>query len=729
MKLISTVMALAALCCLLGASSLDEVRAMKSWLDAPFSTTALEAERDAKLASLQNPVKDEFETTAQFEQRKTDAANRVKAVKAEYEQKVRDARSADTSRRAKMQNNLQSLLSQSRETVIMKGTLGAYNADTQKFKVTIPERSFDIVVPLAKGSQVKDNFSRYELKVTRQLNENLQWSYLEARLDGPAGTFSSTDRAPALAGTPSSIALIPPALSAVVAFSEPSGNNMLDAEETARVSITVKNTGKGNAYMVEARFDLGTVAGISYPNSIYFGELKPGEQITKEVQLVGGNEIKDGQVSLNIRFSEQNGFPPDDKILSFSTRALLPPDIWIADVGIDDYNNNGKIETAEPVTIRVRVHNRGRGTARNVIAQIVKGEGVFLSGQSTETTFNLGNMEPGDYKDVVFDIITAKTATKLDIKLDLKESRTQFSKLAQPLNLAFNRVERTADQMVVSGRESNQTIGTAPALSVDVDQGIPVYGKPQKNRWGVIIGIETYRNVQRVEYARRDAEFMQEYFQNLLGIPVENIYVKNDDGATLGEFQAVFNPKGWLDKNANKKDSEIFIYYSGHGAPDAAGSEAYLLPHDGNPNFAVNTGYPLQQLYTNLGNLKAKQVTIFLDSCFSGGTRNNEIILAGAKPVFISPELPSVAANITVFSAATGSQIASSYPDMQHGLFSYFLMKGLRGDADANRDKKITQGELSAYLVENVGSRARRMGREQDPQLQSGDPNMVLVQW
>ncbi len=707
----------------------EEALAIKNWLGAPFSSSQLEAERDQKLAPLQNPVKGEFETSAQFEQRKKDLGNQIKGVQAEYAQKIQDARNAYDSRNAALRGNLQALLAQSRETVALKGTLGAYDADSQKYLVSIPERSFDIVVPISKGPEVKDGFARYELKVTRQLDENLQWSYLEAQLTGPGGNFSSTDKAPALAGPIPTGALIPPALSAVVTFSEPGGNNMLDAEETARVGITVKNSGQGSAWMVEARFDLGSVAGISYPNSVYFGEIKPGEQASKELQLIAGMELRDAQAALNIRFSEQNGFPPDDKVLSFSTRALQPPDLYIADIGIDDFSNNGRIETAESVEVLARVHNRGRGTARNVTAQIVTGEGVFLYGESPDRTFDLGNMEPGEYRDVVFNIITSKTATKLDLRLDLKESRTQFSKLDQPLNLAFNRVERTADQMVVQGRDSNQTIGTAPALSVDVDQDIPERGMPQKNRWGVIIGIQNYRNVQQVEYARRDAEFMREYFQKALGIPAENIYVKTDDGATLGEFQAVFNSKGWLDKNANQKDSEIFIYYSGHGAPDVAGSEAFLLPHDGNPNFPANTGYPLQQLYTNLGSLKARQVTIFLDSCFSGGTRSNEIILAGAKPVFISPELPSVAANVTVFSAASGSQIASSYPDMQHGLFSYYLMKGLRGEADANSDKKITQSELNSYLGDNVGSRARRMGREQDPQLQSGEPDRVLVQW
>jgi hypothetical protein len=82
-----------------------------------------------------------------------------------------------------------------------------------------------------------------------------------------------------------------------------------------------------------------------------------------------------------------------------------------------------------------------------------------------------------------------------------------------------------------------------------------------------------------------------------------------------------------------------------------------------------------------------------------------------------------------VFSAASGSQISSGYSDMQHGLFSYFLMKGLKGDADANGDKKISQQELGDYLRLNVSPMARRMGREQEPQLQSVDSSKVLLQW
>ncbi|MDD2230009.1 MAG: caspase family protein [Candidatus Cloacimonetes bacterium] len=706
----------------------DEVIALKSWVDAPWAAITLEAERDAKLQDINTTTKDEYETTAQFEQRKQNATKQVAAIKAEYAQKVIDVRAAHDVYLKQLSQRLSALLSQSRETIVVSGTLGNYDADSQRFRVSIPQKTFDIVVPLAKAPEVKQNFSRYQLKVTRQLSDKLDWEYLEARLEGEAGVFSSTDKAPTNSTVSSSTAITPPNLFATVSFNEASGNNILDAEETALLKITINNSGKGAAYMVQANMALVTVTEISYPASVYFGEIKAGESSSKTIELRAGQAIKDDSAELNISFTEQHGFPPDNKIVKFNTKALLPPDLAIADIGIDDQSNNGKIEPGEQVEVRARIQNRGSGIAKAVVAEIILGEGVYLMSGSN-LSYPLGDIPSGGTQDLVFSIVTAKTAKNLNLKLDLKESRSQFSKLNQPLNIAFNRIERTADEMVVQAKDSSAIIASATSLSIDIEQNIPTIGKPNPKRWAVIFGIESYRNVSSVRYARRDAEYMKEYFIKTLGIPSENIYMKTDDAATLSEFKTVFDPNGWLSRNAGSKDSEIFIYYSGHGAPDPNGKKTYLLPYDGNPNYASISGYDLEQLYANLQLLKVKQISLFLDSCFSGANRDNEIILASARPVFISTSLPSVSSNLAVFSAASGSQISSGYGDQQHGLFSYFLMKGLRGEADANGDKKLSQQELSDYLAAQVSVAARRMGREQDPGLQSGDPSKVLLQW
>ena len=714
---------------LLCGSIVEEAKALKSWLDTPFSSVALERERDAKVSELQNPVKGEFETTAAFEQRKANLATSRTAITKEYEQKIADARAGHAKAKTAMQDKIRSLIAQSRQTLSVSATLGSYDADSQKFRLTIPEKTFEVVVPLDKAPQVRNNFGSYSVKVTRQLDENLTWKYLEASIEGSAGIFASTDKASAMAPVAQGQSLVPPALEATVSFGEPSGNNLLDAEEKAELTIRIKNTGKGSAYMLEASFSMPNASGISFPRTLYFGEIKAGETQTKSLQLIAGNDVKDAEVLLNISFTEQNGFPPNDKVLKFGTKALLPPDIYVSDIGIDDQSKNGKIEPGEQVELRIRIHNRGAGTAKNLIAEVLRGEGVFFFGDNINGTFVLGDLPSGAYKDINCAIITARTATKLDLKLDLKESRNQFSKMNQSLNLAFNRQERSADQMVIAGKNTQTQIASAPSLSIDIEADIPQRGKANPKRWGVIIGIENYRNVSSVRFARRDAEYVKEYFTKVLGIPMENIYVKTDDAATLSEFKTLFDAKGWLQKNASAADNEIFIYYSGHGAPDPNNKKAYLLPSDGNPNYASISGYEMQQLYDNLGSLKVKHITLFLDSCFSGANRENEIILADARPVFISAGSSALAKHVSVFSAASGAQISSAYADMQHGLFSYFLMKGLRGDADSNSDRKITHAELNAYLRQNVSAMARRMGREQEPELQSSEAERIIIQW
>ncbi|MDZ4181951.1 MAG: hypothetical protein U1B83_03655, partial [Candidatus Cloacimonadaceae bacterium] len=152
----------------LAAGIKDEVTALIGWKATSFSSTDLESERDAKLAEQRNPVKGEFETTAQFEQRKKDASARITAINREYEQKIGDARAAHNAYIGRLDQRIRQLLAQSRESVEMSGTLGAYDADTQKYKVTIPSKTFDIVVPLDKAPSLKQNFSRYKLTVTRQ---------------------------------------------------------------------------------------------------------------------------------------------------------------------------------------------------------------------------------------------------------------------------------------------------------------------------------------------------------------------------------------------------------------------------------------------------------------------------------------------------------------------------------------------------------------------------------
>ena len=124
----------------------------------------------------------------------------------------------------------------------------------------------------------------------------------------------------------------------------------------------------------------------------------------------------------------------------------------------------------------------------------------------------------------------------------------------------------------------------------------------------------------------------------------------------------------------------------------------------------------------------AKSVTVFLDACFTGQTRNSEMLIANARPIVIRPIAAEIPPNVTVISAASGSQISGSLEEKEHGLFTYYLLKGLGGDADSNKDKSININELKLFVSSKVKEQAALDGREQTPEIQ-GSADKVLVRF
>jgi len=265
----------------------------------------------------------------------------------------------------------------------------------------------------------------------------------------------------------------------------------------------------------------------------------------------------------------------------------------------------------------------------------------------------------------------------------------------------------------------------AEAEFSDIDFA-PETGKRNSHGIGVVIGIEEYQYAPKVTFAYNDAEIFRSYLIKTFGFSRDNIYFKTNERATKGEFEKIFSKRGWLSRHASSK-SDVIIYYAGHGGPESKTKESFLIPHDIDPNYA-STGYSLKQLYSDLSNIKAKTITVILDACFSGGTREAQMLLADARPlVHIEIERAMIPKNTVIFSAASGSEISSAYKQRLHGLFTYFFLKGLNGDADGNKDRKITVQEIHKFLEDHVPKQASRIGRDQTPQLIGADTGRVLV--
>jgi hypothetical protein len=136
------------------------------------------------------------------------------------------------------------------------------------------------------------------------------------------------------------------------------------------------------------------------------------------------------------------------------------------------------------------------------------------------------------------------------------------------------------------------------------------------------------------------------------------------------------------------------------------------------PNKMFSLLYPLKKMYESLNKLPAKDVIVMLDSCFSG-TGGRSVTKSGARPLVISIENPVLAiGKINVLAASAGNQISSDYDSVKHGLFTYFLLRGIRGEADKNGNGTIELGELYDYVKTNVAEKASlELNRDQTPVL------------
>jgi hypothetical protein len=247
---------------------------------------------------------------------------------------------------------------------------------------------------------------------------------------------------------------------------------------------------------------------------------------------------------------------------------------------------------------------------------------------------------------------------------------------------------------------------------------------PARDAVAIIIGIQDYKSLPKADFANEDARAFYDYAVRALGIKRENIKMLIDSEAEQVGILSAF--RNWLPSYVKKDQTDVYVFYSGHGLPSTDGKSLFFLPQGSDKDFLTETGISQTQIVAALNASKPRSVTMFIDSCYSGSTRSGETLLASARPVALKASENPYPANFTVVSASSLDQISSSSPELKHGIFSFYLMKGLEGEADENKDGKITVAELQSYIADMVPRQALKMNRRQQPQL-VGDTARVLV--
>lgn len=270
----------------------------------------------------------------------------------------------------------------------------------------------------------------------------------------------------------------------------------------------------------------------------------------------------------------------------------------------------------------------------------------------------------------------------------------------------------------------------------------------RSNAYAVIIGVNKYKinsgipQIPPLNFACADAKAVYQVLTSLeLGrVSPENVLLLLDEKATQRGIETAIAT--WLPSVVGENDT-VFIFYAGHGAPlinpktrTVDHYEKYLIPYDAEINNLRASAISMEDVKKFFGYIESRQVLFFIDSCYSG--------LAGGR-TFPNPYyqtrtskldnefLEDLTANEgrIVMTACDANETAIEDNSIKHGLFTYYLVKGLSGAADHNPiDGKITFHELYEYVHKNVSAHAQRLGGSMHP-MHKGDikGKIVLTQY
>jgi len=693
---------------------------------------SLDAQLAARLAKETTAgPKDEFESRAEYDERVKKLAAAEAELRREYESRktavVREAQS-------EIHRHLDRVFSFPDVTV----DLGQYNAETDEFSAKIhatflgqtETRDIRFGLDRQDARSLKTNWpsvtfvgqarlhsdlaespprkpasnqrptwkNRFDL-VKLEMRDPTTKSFYAIDLDAPGPVYAVATSSPGM----------PPDLVATAYFEEPSGNDILDPEEEGTVRIEVENRGTGSAFDTSVSIEPRSMPDLRY-TPYHFGEVLPGEKVQAAISLWAGLDLQDGTRTLEFTVRAAEGFAAAPVRLTFPTAKHRPPKLEVVDVGVEDWSNNGRIEPGEQATVTACIQNLGEGRARDVEVTVVLGEHVaFAAGASG--VFKLGHLDAGEFKNVSFKIYTATEAVSLPITIDLGEGTAQYGTSGIPLDLAFDVPLRAAREVVVAGKadEARRSIVREQGLSVDVDENIPRTGASNPDAVAVVIGVfeQKYSDVvPQVAYAKRDAYTVRDYLIHTLGYAPENILPQDpDELMSAGAMKALM--KDQLPATIKKdRSSDVFVYYSSHGAPSTSTQEAFLVPWDCDPNrLSEHNSYSVKEFQADLARLEARSVTLVMDACFSGQIRSGTSIFRNISPVMIEVENPFAAQEgMVVFASSAPTQVSNWWPAKRHGMFTYVFLKGLQGAGDLDADGRLTVQELETFLCdENEG--------------------------
>src|SRR5579863_5128827 len=221
--------------------------------------------------------------------------------------------------------------------------------------------------------------------------------------------------------------------------------------------------------------------------------------------------------------------------------------------------------------------------------------------------------------------------------------------------------------------------------------------------YALLVGISKYAKPElALQFANADASVFGKLLESPLGggVPSGNVLLLTDDKATTAAVRNGF--QDFLKRRAGKNDT-VIILIAGHGTVETPGSKnAFILTYDSDPQDLKSTALGMDDLQALFEEQLSKvgRVLLFVDVCKAGtiGTIHNTTVSTNVQ------QLGDIQGDLFGLLASRPREVSLEGPEFGggHGVFSYYVIKGLEGAADSNHDGVVDADELIKYVSDQV---------------------------
>ena len=297
-------------------------------------------------------------------------------------------------------------------------------------------------------------------------------------------------------------------------------------------------------------------------------------------------------------------------------------------------------------------------------------------------------------------------------------------------SVAFDTTSRigvNTNQIVIEAEDKS---GTRTQVWVPVVSANNTTVTPVREKYALIIGISRYKNsrgIPNLEYADKDARTLYDFLQQPAagGFDRKNMLLLSNEEATLANIRDALT--SFVAKAA--ENDLLLIFFAGHGAPDPwAPQNLYVIAHDTDVDAMSQTALAMHDLRQYLQRfVKSKRMILLVDACHSAGlsTEGTRGLANNLANLYFENLLYQEQGRAIITSSDVNERsLESPKWGKGHGVFTYYLLQGLRGNADLNSDHFVTVGELFRYVRQNVRLETKQ---EQNPRMLLGDnENLAL---